>query len=505
MESLGGIGFSNTNSATTRKKRSTTLRRPWNERQLQDALSLPSTPISDNNENKIEDREAVESDEGSTNGSFQGSNQVRQGGGHSTASTEGFLVPTNKKDSTERRADFDENTIVKKVKLKLGGSSKTANAMSASEGASEIALCSTKSSHASNDASGFTHINQEISNERSTKLRGIPLDTASKAESCNDTRDSKTNTHPIRKSNRISKRRVLDDELDNLDDDDEEIQFLRRVKMAKAVSVEEDVDDDEEKSRKHKKLSKVMKLNVDYPRGVGTPEKPGKKDKTVKAFDDTDYVKDDEDEEEEGLSEEAEVEVENRSSRTKRRAAEEGLSEVKTEMTVTTRRRSGHSGNLIEFPRGLPPAPPRKRKENGLEVDQQLKKAEAAQRRKLQVEKAARESEAEAIRKILGQDSSRKKKEDKIKKRQEEKAKEKAADSIARRSDTVKWVMGPSGTVVTFPEELGLPTIFNSGPQSYPPPRERCAGPECTNPYKYRDSESNLPLCSLRCYKAIKS
>jgi len=33
------------------------------------------------------------------------------------------------------------------------------------------------------------------------------------------------------------------------------------------------------------------------------------------------------------------------------------------------------------------------RKENGLEVDQQLKKAEAAQRRKLQVEKAARESE----------------------------------------------------------------------------------------------------------------
>lgn len=47
MERLGGgIGFSNTSSATTtRKKRSTTLRRPWNERQLQDASSLPSTPI----------------------------------------------------------------------------------------------------------------------------------------------------------------------------------------------------------------------------------------------------------------------------------------------------------------------------------------------------------------------------------------------------------------------------------------------------------------------------
>uniref|UniRef100_A0A1J3JJV2 INO80 complex subunit B-like conserved region domain-containing protein n=1 Tax=Noccaea caerulescens TaxID=107243 RepID=A0A1J3JJV2_NOCCA len=481
MESLGGIGFSNTSSAT-RKKRSTTLRRPWNERQLQDASSLPSTPIPANNENNIEDREAVESDEGSTNGSFQGSNQVRQSGGHSTASTEAFLVPTKSKDSsetTERRAGFDESTTVKKVKLKLGGLSKVINAVSAaSDGASDIGLCSTKSSHAS-------------------------LDTTSKADSCND---SKTNTYPVRKSNRISKRRVLDEELD--DDEDEEIQFLKRVKMAKVVDVEEDVDDEDgEMSRKHKKLSKVMKQNVEYPRGgVGTWEKSGKKEKTTgKAFEDADFVKDDEEdeEEEEGLSE-AEVEVDNKSARTRRRAAEEGLSETKTEMTVTTRRRSGHGGSLIEFPRGLPPAPPRKRKENGLEVDQKLKKAEAAQRRKMQVEKAARESEAEAIRKILGQDSSRKKKEDKIKKRQEEKAKEKVADSIARRSDTVKWVMGPSGTVVTFPEELGLPTIFNSAPQSYPPPRERCAGPECTNTYKYRDSESNLPLCSLRCYKAIK-
>lgn len=345
--------------------------------------------------------EERESDEGSTNGSFQGSSQ-----GHST----GFLVPTIKKDSSDRVAE--KNTI-KKVKLKLGGgSSKVINAISASDGASDIGLCSAKSSHAS-------------------------LDTTSKADS------SKTITYPVRKSNRISKRRGLDD-----DDDDEEIQFLRKVKMGKVVA---DVDEDEERDRKHKKLSKVMKQNVEYPLGVG------KKDKTRgKAFD----------EEEEGLSD-AEVELGNKSGRAKRR---EGLSELKTEITVTTRRRSGHSGNLIEFPGGLPPAPPRskldehhfnrllqaffdcvclltERKEDGLEVDQQLKKAEAAQRRKLQVEKAARESEvwscfhfqlnelktlltssflhrqAEAIRKILGQDSSRKKKEDKIKKQQEDKAK----------------------------------------------------------------------------------
>ena len=237
------------------------------------------------NEKRIE---AVESDEGSTNGSFQGSNQ-----GHSTASTEGFLVPA-----------------IKKVKLKVGGSSKV---ISASDGASDIGLCSAKSSHAS-------------------------LDTTSKADS------GKTNTYPVRKSNRISKRRVLDD------DDDEEIQFVRKVKMGKVVGAEEDVDEDEERNRKHKKLSKVMKQNVEYPRGVGTSDK---KDKSRKASfdDDDDYVKD----EEEGLSD-AEVEVESKSGRARRR---ESLSEVKTEMTVTTRRRSGHSGNLIEFPGGLPPAPPR--------------------------------------------------------------------------------------------------------------------------------------------------
>jgi hypothetical protein len=81
-------------------------------------------------------------------------------------------------------------------------------------------------------------------------------------------------------------------------------------------------------------------------------------------------------------------------------------------------------------------------------MEQQLKKAEAAQRRKVQIEKAARESEVGvffffflhcairinkladhermilvlfskegAIKKILGQDSSRKKRGDKIKKR----------------------------------------------------------------------------------------
>ncbi|KAL0896257.1 hypothetical protein Bca101_080218 [Brassica carinata] len=98
--------------------------------------------------------------------------------------------------------------------------------------------------------------------------------------------------------------------------------------------------------------------------------------------------------------------------------------EIKRESTLTSRQRalasaSGKSSS-VEFPDGLPPSTSRRKKENVLEMEQQLKKAEAAQRRKVQVEKAARESEAEAIRKILGQDSSRKKREDKNKKRLDE-------------------------------------------------------------------------------------
>ena len=80
---------------------------------------------------------------------------------------------------------------------------------------------------------------------------------------------------------------------------------------------------------------------------------------------------------------------------------------------------------------------------------------------------------------------------------------EKATNSMILASDSVRWLMGPSGTVVTFPNEVALPSIFDPKPCCYPPPREKCAVPSCTNPYKYRDSKSKLPLCSLQCYKAL--
>lgn len=179
----------------------------------------------------------------------------------------------------------------------------------------------------------------------------------------------------------------------------------------------------------------------------------------------------------------------------------------------TTRTRALQSGkdphsvirsSSLEFPDGLPCPSSKRPKQKLSEVEQQSKKAEAAQRRRMQCEKAAQEAEAEAIRKILGQDSGRKKREEKIKKQQEERAQERAARSSTLASNTIRLVIGPSGTTMTFSEDIGLPDIFKPVTYSYPPPREKCVGPNCEKAYKYRDSKSKLPLCSLGCYNAIQ-
>lgn len=39
---------------------------------------------------------------------------------------------------------------------------------------------------------------------------------------------------------------------------------------------------------------------------------------------------------------------------------------------------------------------------------------------------------------------------------------EKAANAMFLASGHVRWVMGPSGTTITFPNEMGLPSIFES-------------------------------------------
>ncbi|KQK12526.1 INO80 complex subunit B [Brachypodium distachyon] len=298
----------------------------------------------------------------------------------------------------------------------------------------------------------------------------------------------------VRKSKRVPKKRTLES-----DDEDGELRYLEKLKAAK-VAPEQTIATDHsvaydylEDGLRKKKLSKVSKnrsapYEVDDDFTVSQSIRDGSK--KLKLGGNDDFIE----EEESGRDEPKEA---------------DSPSSVKIETPgLTTRQRAlhgrgGHGESVIEFPDGLPTAPSRRQgqKEKLSEVEIQAKKAEVAQRRKMQVEKAEREQQTEAMRKILGIDTEKKKEERKQKERED---KEKQARFEEYKRSCIQCVMRPEGTVITFPEKMGLPSIFNSKPISYPPPREKCAGPSCPNPYKYRDSKTKLPLCSLQCYKAVQ-
>ncbi|KAK7284571.1 hypothetical protein RJT34_19319 [Clitoria ternatea] len=578
MEELGGSPFDGLSNAV-RRKRSQTSRRPRPDSQPvsegHELSPLSSTPSEDagkvsSDENAGYDTNSkrkefnlnhcvsqtssvtgAEDDKshkkGKKDGGFHAfyNNEPGRSGLHNKRCSEGVLAPANWKGSSKVKDNLDSESRsaelyggrnaeslgqfggsqdglgnesrVKKVKLKVGGVTRTIQANSASNGASESGS-TTKSSRAS-DASRARQKQQSNSDDnnspsdRRSGLQGVPWKDFSrggfglgKEESLMGKISGKNTSgklvdksEPVRKSKRVPKRRVLDGEFGDDDDEDDEIRYLEKLKTSKVSSV---YRDEEELGKKHRKLSSVS--NVENAASLRSGKDGKKRSRSDKVYEDTDY----EDEEESG----SDGELEDKKKKKQRKESVDVLMDSKREMTLTTRQRalqsskdaSASGASLIEFPNGLPPAPPRKQKEKLSELEQQLKKAEAAQRRRMQVEKAARESEAEAIRKILGQDSSRKKREEKMKKRQEEIAQEKAANARILPPNIIRTVMGLTGTVVIFPEEMGLPSIFNPKPISYPPPREKCAGPSCTNPYKYRDSKSKLPLCSLECYKSVR-
>ncbi|KAL6292991.1 hypothetical protein ACE6H2_001133 [Prunus campanulata] len=302
---------------------------------------------------------------------------------------------------------------------------------------------------------------------------------------------AQTDNEPVRKSKRVPKRCVLDADED--DDEYEEIRFLGRLSASKVarserIQMDDDFHGDANGEYKSSRLGKDRR----------------NKSRSEKKYKDKDYLQ-----EEEQLA--SADEPEPNGKKLKKGSLCLPLEGWK-ESPPTTRNRALQSGKDIltgsgsgfhELATDLLPAPS-KRKEKVSEVERQLKKAEATQRRKVQSEKAAREAEAEAIRKILGQDSKKKKKEEKLKQQRDELIQGRTSSAVTLAPNTVRWVIGPNGTIVTFSDDIGLPGIFSPVPCSYPPPREKCAGPNCTNAYKYRDSKSKLPLCSLHCYRAIQ-
>ncbi|KAF7837723.1 putative INO80 complex subunit B-like region, Zinc finger, HIT-type, INO80 complex, subunit Ies2 [Senna tora] len=378
-----------------------------------------------------------------------------------------FVEPYGKDDENQNQNQQDimvasdgsgAQNKLKKLKLKFGGVIHTIHTKAKMEITSTISSYATNSSSSSDDPKyQFSSIESGVTAEN-LSCREISF-----GES------STVNHELVRKSKRIpkTKRRALDVEYSNEENEDAELQFLERLTASKI-----DVGYNE--------------YNQGTLNDSGTPgsSKDGKKKlKSEKKYENNSYM------EEGGLTSNGKSISE--------------MKKLKKESGEANEVLFGSNASIIDISDYFIPTLSQRKKGKLSEMEQQLKKAEAAQRRKMQSEKAARESEAEAIRKILGHDSGRKKKDEKMKKQMEEFAQKKSRNSFYLGSNTVRWTIGPSGTVVTFSEDIGLPSIFQMVPKSYPPPRERCAGPNCTNEYKYRDSKSKLPLCSLNCYRAI--
>lgn len=159
---------------------------------------------------------------------------------------------------------------------------------------------------------------------------------------------------PVRKSKRVPKKRVLDGDFE--DDDDDEIRYLEKLKSSRISSGFR--EDDDESGKKRRKLTKVSNLE-----NVGTfrSDKDAKKKLRLdRVSEDTDYEED-----EDPVSD---VEVEGDKKKRHKKEYVDTVTENKREMTLTTRQRalqsskdgsSAPASSLIEFPNGLPPAPPR--------------------------------------------------------------------------------------------------------------------------------------------------
>uniref|UniRef100_A0A7N0VJZ2 INO80 complex subunit B-like conserved region domain-containing protein n=1 Tax=Kalanchoe fedtschenkoi TaxID=63787 RepID=A0A7N0VJZ2_KALFE len=529
MEGVGGSSLAGIGSGVT-KKRSQPSRRPRTQAMVfsnyQSNWSVSSTPSDNMSKGSSEDNNDIDMNsrkkERTLNQCISNSSRMKSTDTFTEDDSKRCPIvivdPVNRESScthTTRKVNGngssgqsglissdgpDSERKVRKVKLKLGGVTHTLHAKSQNDGASigEPSLNQGNSdigySPAFDRGGGSPRIREKNMSLSDTNGRGKVI---YKSKMTDDS-VMENKFEAVRKSNRVPKRRIIDRSF-------EDGRYLDKL-ISSEVSGDNglEYEDGEEGGNRKRSVSRALKRDTDRPHNFDArASQDSKSYRSGKSSDDIGYSDEEDIVSDEDLG---------GSKRKKARKFVDALGESRTELTVTTRQRALQTGkdilisggSLIEFPNGLPPAPPRKQKEKTSEIEQQLKRAEALQKRRMQVEKANQELEAEAIRKILGQDSSRKKKENQIKKRQEELAQEKADNAMKLAPNVVRWTFGLNGIFVTFSEEMGLPSIFKQERPSYPPPREKCAGPSCPNKYKYRCSKTKLPLCSLQCYKAIQ-
>ncbi|CAO2818718.1 unnamed protein product [Amaranthus hypochondriacus] len=248
------------------------------------------------------------------------------------------------------------NTKLKRLKLKVGGATRTIDGNSKSSYV-EVATVTQKSDHKDNSES-----KSSPSRDKKGGLQGIPWKDFSKS-GFTFGRDEST-TKGVRKNGsvkqndkfdsapknkQISKKRVSDG-FDDYEDDDE-VRYMKKLKIAKCYAGFG--KDDENPSRKHQRSSGNIPLNT----AADASLRLGKDGKKRSPSEGTDYV-----EEEEPASNGEPV---GKIKKKSRKEPVDALVEPPQEITLTSRQRalqagrnaSGAGGSVIEFPNGLPPLP----------------------------------------------------------------------------------------------------------------------------------------------------
>lgn len=180
------------------------------------------------------------------------------------------------------------------------------------------------------------------------------------SKEADDKAQSTAASEPVRKSKRVPKRRVLDGAYDG-EDADEEIRYLERLRASKLSSDQQETSGSE--SKKRQKVSRVSRrgsYEEDDDFSLLRRSREGrKKPRSERDSEDRDYN----DEEEEGGSDASES-----LGRAPRQESLDSLPDSRKELSLTTRQRAlqtgrdgagGGAASLVEFPDGLPPAPPR--------------------------------------------------------------------------------------------------------------------------------------------------
>lgn len=133
------------------------------------------------------------------------------------------------------------------------------------------------------------------------------------------------------------------------DDDDAEIRYLLKLKTSRTASFHDIGYENKTRVRKLRKISKVMDKSTQETTNSSS----------LIALEDIEYTK------EEGSAPDSDIEPKSRKSR---REATDDSDFSKRDSSITTRRRAIQTGrdnspsfgaSLIQFPDGLPPAPPR--------------------------------------------------------------------------------------------------------------------------------------------------